>query len=195
MLRKRTFNWATFWVQLYRSDKLDYLKKTIDKFKKQNIKCGFKLVRGAYLEKESHNALKDGNISPINKTKEKTDEDFNMTYSLLEKLNISYLHVFTYSERPNTEAISFEGIISPEVRSKRSKMLRGLSQKKRRSFYESQLGTEQEVLFESENKRGYIHGFTANYVKVKTFWHPTLCNSIKLVRLTEIDDDGLVKFD
>ena len=64
-------------IQLYRSDKLDYLKKTINKFKKQNIKCGFKLVRGAYLEKESHNAFKNGNISPINKTKEKTDEDFN----------------------------------------------------------------------------------------------------------------------
>ena len=64
-------------IQLYRSDKLDYLKKTIEKFKEQNIKCGFKLVRGAYLEKESYNAIKKGNISLINKTKEKTDEDFN----------------------------------------------------------------------------------------------------------------------
>ena len=64
-------------IQLYRSDKLDYLKKTIEKFKEQSIKCGFKLVRGAYLEKESYNAFKNGNISLINKTKEKTDEDFN----------------------------------------------------------------------------------------------------------------------
>jgi threonylcarbamoyladenosine tRNA methylthiotransferase MtaB len=74
-------------------------------------------------------------------------------------------------------------------------MLRGLSQKKRHAFYESQLGTQQKVLFESENKNGYIHGFTANYVKVKSFWDPALCNTIQQVRLTEIDYDGLVNFD
>jgi threonylcarbamoyladenosine tRNA methylthiotransferase MtaB len=74
-------------------------------------------------------------------------------------------------------------------------MLRGLSQKKRRAFYESQLGTEQDVLFESENKNGYIHGFTPNYVKVKSFWDPALCNTIARVRLTAIEDDGLVVFD
>ena len=124
-----------------------------------------------------------------------SEDHFLETYHFLNTLDISYLHVFTYSERDNTLAASMGAFVPKEVRSKRSKMLRGLSQKKRRSFYESQLGTEQEVLFESENKRGYIHGFTANYVKVKTFWNPTLCNSIKLVRLTEIDDDGLVKFD
>ena len=73
--RQKTLIFNT--IQLYRNDKLDYLKKTIEKFKEQNIKCGFKLVRGAYLEKESYNAIKKGNISLINKTKEKTDEDFN----------------------------------------------------------------------------------------------------------------------
>ena len=124
-----------------------------------------------------------------------SEDHFLETYHFLNTLDISYLHVFTYSERENTLAASMGAVVPKEVRSKRSKMLRGLSQKKRRSFYESQLGTEQEVLFESENKRGYIHGFTPNYVKVKTFWDPTLCNSIQLVRLTEIDDDGLVKFD
>ncbi len=124
-----------------------------------------------------------------------SEDHFLETYHFLNTLDISYLHVFTYSERENTLAASMGAVVPKEVRSKRSKMLRGLSQKKRRSFYESQLGTEQEVLFESENKRGYIHGFTPNYVKVKTFWNPTLCNSIHLVRLTEIDDDGLVKFD
>ena len=124
-----------------------------------------------------------------------SEDHFLETYHFLNTLDISYLHVFTYSERENTLAASMGAVVPKEVRSKRSKMLRGLSQKKRHSFYESQLGTEQEVLFESENKRGYIHGFTPNYVKVKTFWDPTLCNSIQLVRLTEIDDDGLVKFD
>ena len=124
-----------------------------------------------------------------------SEDHFLETYHFLNTLDISYLHVFTYSERENTLAASMGAVVPKEVRSKRSKMLRGLSQKKRRSFYESQLGTEQEVLFESENKRGYIHGFTPNYVKVKTFWNPTLCNSTHLVRLTEIDDDGLVKFD
>ena len=124
-----------------------------------------------------------------------SEDHFLETYHFLNTLDISYLHVFTYSERENTLAASMGAVVPKEVRSKRSKMLRGLSQKKRRSFYESQLGTEQEVLFESENKRGYIHGFTPNYVKVKTFWDPTLCNSTHLVRLTEIDDDGLVKFD
>ena len=74
-------------------------------------------------------------------------------------------------------------------------MLRGLSQKKRRAFYESQLGTEQDVLFESENKNGYIHGFTPNYVKVKSFWDPALCNTIARVGLTALEDDGLVVFD
>lgn len=124
-----------------------------------------------------------------------SEDHFLETYHFLNTLDISYLHVFTYSERENTLAASMGAVVPKEVRSKRSKMLRGLSQKKRRSFYESQIGTEQEVLFESENKRGYIYGFTPNYVKVKTFWDPTLCNSTHLVRLTEIDDDGLVKFD
>jgi threonylcarbamoyladenosine tRNA methylthiotransferase MtaB len=73
-------------------------------------------------------------------------------------------------------------------------MLRGLSQKKRRAFYEQQLGTTQEVLFESENKNGYIHGFTPNYVKVKTYWDPALCNTIHTIELTQIADDGLVDF-
>ncbi|PKP15946.1 MAG: tRNA (N(6)-L-threonylcarbamoyladenosine(37)-C(2))-methylthiotransferase MtaB, partial [Bacteroidetes bacterium HGW-Bacteroidetes-23] len=99
-----------------------------------------------------------------------TDEHFLETYHFLNDLNISYLHVFTYSERDNTEAAEMENVIQANVRSKRSKMLRGLSVKKRRAFYESQLGTTRIVLFEAENKEGYIHGFTENYVKVKTPW-------------------------
>ena len=87
-------------IQLYRNDKLDYLKKTIKKFKEQNIKCGFKLVRGAYLEKESHNAFKNGNISPINKTKEKTDEDFNNALKIcIENLDYVSICCATHNEK------------------------------------------------------------------------------------------------
>ena len=123
-----------------------------------------------------------------------TDELFLETYNYLNDLDISYLHVFTYSERPNTEAVDFDGIVPKKVRAKRSKMLRGLSAKKRRSFYESQLENSLTVLFESENKEGYIHGFTENYVKVKTPWNPELINTLHNIILTEIDEDGLVRF-
>ena len=74
-------------------------------------------------------------------------------------------------------------------------MLRGLSVKKRRAFYESQLNNECSVLFENENKSGYIYGFTENYVKVKTPWNPDLVNTIHPVKLTKIDEDGLVRFE
>ena len=124
-----------------------------------------------------------------------TDELFLETYNYLNDLEISYLHVFTYSERPNTEAVEMDGVVSKKVRAKRSKMLRGLSAKKRRSFYESQLGNTLSVLFESENKEGYINGFTENYVKVKSPWNPELVNTIHKIKLTNIDEDGLVRFD
>lgn len=124
-----------------------------------------------------------------------TDEHFLETYHFLNELNISYLHVFTYSERDNTEAVEMEGIVPNNVRAKRSKMLRGLSVKKRRAFYESQLGTNRTVLFESENKEGYIHGFTENYVKVKTPWNPELVNTLHEINLTKIDEDGSVRME
>ena len=124
-----------------------------------------------------------------------TDDYFMETYHFLNELDISYLHVFTYSERANTLASEMPNPVPKAVRSKRSKMLRGLSQKKRRSFYEKQLGTTQEVLFESENKSGYIHGFTPNYVKVKAFWNPALSNTVHNVNLSQIADDGLVEID
>lgn len=124
-----------------------------------------------------------------------TDEHFLETYHFLNDLDISYLHVFTYSERDNTEAVLMDGVVDPQVRAKRSKMLRGLSVKKRRAFYESQLGSFKTVLFEGENKEGYIHGFTENYVKVKAPWTPELVNTLHQVKLTKIDDDGLVRFE
>ena len=124
-----------------------------------------------------------------------TDEDFLETYHFLNDLEISYLHVFTYSERDNTEAAAMEGVVPMNVRSKRSKMLRGLSVKKRRAFYETQIGSNRTVLFEGENKEGYIHGFTENYVKVKTPWNPELVNTLHQVNLTLIDEDGSVRMD
>ena len=124
-----------------------------------------------------------------------TDEHFLETYHFLNDLDISYLHVFTYSERDNTEAVEMDGVVPANVRSKRSKMLRGLSVKKRRAFYESQIGTNRTVLFESENKEGYIHGFTENYVKVKTPWNPELVNTLHEINLTKIDEDGSVRME
>ncbi|MBO0589842.1 tRNA (N(6)-L-threonylcarbamoyladenosine(37)-C(2))-methylthiotransferase MtaB [Cellulophaga sp. E16_2] len=123
-----------------------------------------------------------------------TDELFLETYHFLNDLDISYLHVFTYSERDNTVAAEMDNVVSKNVRSKRSKMLRGLSAKKRRAFYESQIGSVRTVLFEGENKEGYIHGFTENYVKVKAPWNPELVNQLKQVELVNIDEDGLVRF-
>jgi threonylcarbamoyladenosine tRNA methylthiotransferase MtaB len=124
-----------------------------------------------------------------------TDANFLETYEFLKELDISYLHVFTYSERDNTVAATMEGSVDKNIRNKRSKMLRGLSVKKRRAFYESQLGEAHSVLFESENKQGYIYGFTENYVKVKSPWNPELVNTLHNIILTEIDEDGLVRFE
>lgn len=124
-----------------------------------------------------------------------TDENFLETYNFLNEMDISYLHVFTYSERDNTEAATMPGVVLMNVRNKRSKMLRGLSVKKRRAFYESQIGTNRTVLFESENKEGYIHGFTENYVKVKTPWNPALINTLHQINLTKIDEDGSVRME
>ena len=122
-----------------------------------------------------------------------TEEEFLTTYKYLAELPISYLHVFTYSERPNTAAADFDGVVPAKVRAKRSKMLRGLSVKKRHAFYTSQLGKTKTVLWESENKQGYIHGFTENYLKIRKPWNPELCNVLEEVTLDRIDEEGFVR--
>lgn len=119
-----------------------------------------------------------------------TYEDFLETYNFLNDLDISYLHVFTYSERENTIAINLSDIVSLEERAERSKMLHILSEKKKHHFYEQQLGTKQEVLFEAESKEGYMYGFTRNYVKVKAKYDPLLINELKEVRLVDISFSG-----
>tara|TARA_A100000164_G_scaffold188213_1_gene167046 strand:+ start:38 stop:1402 length:1365 start_codon:yes stop_codon:yes gene_type:complete len=122
-----------------------------------------------------------------------TDSDFQETYNFLLNLDISYLHVFSYSERDNTEASNMLNPVRKNVRFQRSKMLRSLSEKKRRIFYNSQINRVRPVLFESENKLGYILGYTDNYIRVRHPWNPNLSNKIVQAKLIEIDNDGFVR--
>ena len=122
-----------------------------------------------------------------------SDQHFLDTYAFLVDLPVSYLHVFSYSERPNTPAAEMKNQVSKTIKNKRSKMLRGLSAKKRHAFYESQLQKTKTILFEAENKEGYIQGFTENYVKVRIPWDPTLQNQTRSATLAEIDNKGMVR--
>jgi threonylcarbamoyladenosine tRNA methylthiotransferase MtaB len=121
-----------------------------------------------------------------------SDELFLETYKFIQSLDLSYLHVFSYSERENTKAVDFMNIVPKQIRSKRSKILRTLSVKIRRDFYSRQLGTKKNILFESENKKGFIHGFSENYVRVKTPWRKDLVDTIVSYNLKEISEDGFV---
>lgn len=121
-----------------------------------------------------------------------TKEDFLETYQFLNELDISYLHVFTYSERENTLAAEMANSVPHKERAERSKMLHILSDKKRRAFYEQNLGRTFEVLFENDVEDGKIHGFTDNYVRVSAQYDPLLINELKKVRLTSIEANGTV---
>jgi threonylcarbamoyladenosine tRNA methylthiotransferase MtaB len=122
-----------------------------------------------------------------------THEHFLSTYNYLNELDISYLHVFTYSERANTTAIKMKGRVKQSDRHERNKMLTILSDKKRRHFYEQQLGKTVKVLWEAENDNATMYGFTDNYVRVKTHYDPMLVNEITEMELTAIDEDMMVK--
>ncbi len=121
-----------------------------------------------------------------------TEEYFLDTYRFLNQLPISYLHVFTYSERSNTEASDMEGSVPVSERKRRNKMLRILSEKKKREFYESQLGKKLPVLWEDEEKNGLMFGFTENYVRVQKPYDKNSSNTIELVTLDKIEADGSV---
>ena len=121
-----------------------------------------------------------------------TDKEFNKTLDFIRKLNLSYLHVFSYSERENTQAINLEGKVSKQVKSLRSKQLRILSEKLQRKFYEKNLNCNFKVLFENHNKDGMMFGFTENYIKVKTKYNHEICQTIKNVSLCNIENDGLM---
>ena len=122
-----------------------------------------------------------------------TDEDFLETMHFLKDLDISYLHVFTYSERANTGAPKLGTKVPMEVRRERSKQLHLLSDRKKQAFYQTQIGKTKKVLFEQEENEGFLYGFTENYVKVKTPFTPELINQIVEIEITEIDRDGLAK--
>ncbi len=121
-----------------------------------------------------------------------TEEEFTETYNFIKSLDLSYLHVFTYSERENTEAIGLNHVVPSNIRSKRSKLLRALSVQLKRKFYMSQLGTIKNVLFEPENRNGFIYGFSNNYVRIKTPWRSSIKDKIIPFELQNISDDGLV---
>ena len=122
-----------------------------------------------------------------------TDENFLETMHFLKDLDISYLHVFTYSERANTGAPKLGTKVPMEVRRERSKQLHLLSERKKQAFYQTQIGKIKQVLFEQEENEGYLYGFTENYVKVKTPFAANLINEIVEIEITEIDRDGIAK--
>jgi threonylcarbamoyladenosine tRNA methylthiotransferase MtaB len=124
-----------------------------------------------------------------------TEERFSETYNYLNEIDISYLHVFTYSERDNTLAPKLENSIDKKTRDERSKKLRILSYRKKRAFYQENIGKSFPVLFEAEKNNDFMYGFTSNYVKVKTRYNESLINEIKMVTLKEIDRDGLFLID
>ena len=149
--------------------------------------------------------LKDLYVSRINKIKElmpdccigvdvivgfpgETEEDFNETYEFLKALNISYLHVFSYSERDNTESLKINHKIPKKTRAIRSQILRKLSNVKKMNFYKSNINQIRPVLFESKNYDGYIHGYTDNYIRVKTLWSKNLVDNVVDCELINIDD-------
>ncbi|XWN35275.1 MAG: tRNA (N(6)-L-threonylcarbamoyladenosine(37)-C(2))-methylthiotransferase MtaB [Roseivirga sp.] len=122
-----------------------------------------------------------------------TEEDFLATYHFLNELPVTYLHVFPYSERENTPATRLAGSIPPEERSRRAKMLRILSEKKLRHFYEAHLGSRATVLFEHDNVEGYIEGFTENYIRVAAPYEPSWANTLQEVSLKHMNAQGLVE--
>lgn len=121
-----------------------------------------------------------------------TEELFMETYSFLNELPITYLHVFTYSERENTEAAEMEGVVPIPERKRRNKMLRILSEKKKMAFYQTQLGKTLPVLWEHENKDGKMFGFTENYVRVQKNFDQASVNQIEFLKLEKIEADGTV---
>ncbi|WP_267403986.1 MULTISPECIES: tRNA (N(6)-L-threonylcarbamoyladenosine(37)-C(2))-methylthiotransferase MtaB [unclassified Chryseobacterium] len=121
-----------------------------------------------------------------------TEERFMETYNFLNDLPITYLHVFTYSERENTEAVGMEGVVPIPERKKRNKMLRILSEKKKMAFYQTQLGKTLPVLWEHENKDGKMFGFTENYVRVQKDFDEASVNQIEFLNLEKILSDGTV---
>lgn len=124
-----------------------------------------------------------------------TDTEFEKTYNFLNELDVSYFHVFTYSERDNTTALRLDGVVPVPKRKERNKMLTILSAKKKRAFYESQAERTDKVVFEAAEDNGMMYGFTKNYLKVKTPYNPLMINQSSHVKLTELDRDGVYRIE
>lgn len=122
-----------------------------------------------------------------------TDQHFKTTMDFLNELDVSYFHVFSYSERDNTLAKELPGKVFLNKKTERSKLLRSLSHKKRHRFYESQINSNHSVLFESKDSDGFMEGFTENYVKVKIPYREDFKNQLKEVKLTGLNVDGEVE--
>ena len=122
-----------------------------------------------------------------------THEQFLETYNFINELDVSYLHVFTYSERANTRALNISPVVPIPERKERNKMLRILSEKKKRKFYAEHVNTERKVLFEAENDNGIRYGFTDNYIKVSIPYEEEMWNTIQTISLNEVSDFGYVK--
>ncbi|MEQ9306294.1 MAG: tRNA (N(6)-L-threonylcarbamoyladenosine(37)-C(2))-methylthiotransferase MtaB, partial [Marinoscillum sp.] len=122
-----------------------------------------------------------------------TEEDFLDTYNFLNALDVSYLHVFTYSERANTKALEMDGIVPMKERQRRSKMLRTLSEKKKRYFYGQHVGNVQTVLFEDDVENGMMHGFTENYIRVQAKYDPVLINETRQIKMTDVNENCLME--
>ncbi len=119
-----------------------------------------------------------------------SEEDFLATYDFIKSLPVSYLHVFTYSERPNTEAITMKNQVPVSERRRRNNMLRMLSEKKRLAFYDKMSNKNLEALFEAAEKDGFVYGFTSNYIRVKYPFNSALVNNFKTVNITEVTNNG-----
>lgn len=156
-----------------------------------------KYLRELYAERVKHiKSLKEDcciGVDVIVGFPGETDEEFMETIDFIKDIDVSYLHVFTYSERVNTTAAKLGESVPMDVRRERSKMLHILSDKKKRAFYEQNIGTTRSVLFEHEEDNGVMYGFTENYVKVKIPYDEKLTNTFQTVKLTEIDRDGIMK--
>jgi threonylcarbamoyladenosine tRNA methylthiotransferase MtaB len=120
-----------------------------------------------------------------------TDVLFQESLEFIDRLEVSYVHVFTYSERDNTQAIGFDTKVPVGVKNQRSRAMQLLSEKKKHQFYHSSLGTQSNVLWEKDNVDGFMYGFTENYIKVKTQYDPLRINAIESIKLLTIDDEGM----
>jgi threonylcarbamoyladenosine tRNA methylthiotransferase MtaB len=118
-----------------------------------------------------------------------TEDDFNDAYNFIKNLDVTYLHVFTYSERPGTKALQMEGKVDEREKRRRSKLLHELSESKKAAFYSQQIGKTGQVLWESDNIKGFMHGFTGNYVKARTPYDAAHINTITTVKIVSVNND------